>query len=354
MTTRARSLVLLATTVALLASAAIVLAGGDQPARGGGAPVAATTTTGWSRPAGWPIAAGLPAVPLPWPVVQDEGGGGDPYRTGPAPDSPVVIPPPPLGLGDGTLYAIGDSVLEGIAPVLAETLAGWDRRIDALQGRDIPEGLALVEANSDRIGQVALIILGHNYGGRGEAPILFERLLDGTERAQRVVVVTVAEWSPSQEEVNQAIWNLAATHPEVVVADWSSVIKANPGFLRSDGVHLTPTGNIALANLVSVLVGPLPTLDGSAPPPPITLRLPPTTAPGPSISFVPPPSTWIDWSTPTTAAGPTTTATGPSPTTAPTTAPTSSTSSTVAPTSSAPSSTSTSSTSLAPPPAPPP
>jgi lysophospholipase L1-like esterase len=164
--------------------------------------------------------------------------------------------PPPVGPGTGTVLAVGDSVLEGTAPLLTELLGDWDLEIDALQGRGLPDGLDQLEAHGSA--QVVVVVLGHNYERAGEAFAWFEDLRQLTRGAERVVVATVAEWSPLQAEVNQAIWLLAAAEPSVVVADWASVVKANPSYLRSDDVHLTPEGNDALARLLAALVGDAP------------------------------------------------------------------------------------------------
>src|SRR5690606_23638532 len=90
---------------------------------------------------------------------------------------------------------------------------------------------------------------------------------------QRVVLVTVTEWSPAQREVNRAIRAAPARHPNVVVADWAAVVAANPQFLR-DHVHTSRSGAIALANLVAVMTGPAPHRDGTAPPRPRLLPIP--------------------------------------------------------------------------------
>ena len=89
----------------------------------------------------------------------------------------------------------------------------------------------------------------------------------------RVVFVTVAEWSPAQPEVNRAIRALPAFYPNVVVADWAAVSAANPPFLVSDNVHLSRSGNIALANLIAVMLGPA-NKDGSTVAPPRILAIP--------------------------------------------------------------------------------
>lgn len=179
-----------------------------------------------------------------------------PYKTGPRPDSPVIVPPPPLPPGDGTVYAVGDSVLLGTKDYLPTTLGGWDLRFDARVGRAFPEGIDLVHENRANIGQAAIIVLGHNYWGGGKVYGYLDQLMADLRDVQRVVFVTVAEWSPAQPEVNRAIRALPKTYPNVVVADWEAVLEADPQFLIADHVHLTAAGDVALANLLAIMLGP--------------------------------------------------------------------------------------------------
>lgn len=228
-----------------------------------------------------PLPATLTAA-APAPAV-DAPPSGPPYTTGPRPGSPVVVPPPALPPGDGTVYAVGDSVLLGAANYLPTTLTGWDVRIDGRVGRRMPEGLSIVQENRASLGQVAVVVLGHNYGGGGSFSGLLDQLLFELRRVQRVVLVTVAEWSPAQLEVNRAIWASTFRYGNVVVADWAGTVAANPQFLVSDRVHPNSAGQVALANLIAVLVGPAPPREGVIPPPPKILPIPDVATPSPTL-----------------------------------------------------------------------
>ncbi|MCU0271191.1 MAG: hypothetical protein MUF83_21480 [Acidimicrobiales bacterium] len=270
----------------------------------------------------------VPVAELPVPPPSC----GPPYRTGPGGGSPEVVPPPALGPGDGTVYAIGDSVLLGAEPYLRTTLGGWDLRLDARVGRRVPEGLAVLQANRASVGQVVVFVLGHNYGGGGAFYGYLDALMAEVRGAHRVVLVTVAEWSPAQAEVNRAIRVAPLRYPNVVVADWAATAAANPRFLAGDRVHLTAAGNTALANLVAVVTCAAPERAGVVPPPPVILPLPDDSGGGPSPSPVPSASsTTTSTATTSTTQPTTTTSTTTSSTT--TTAPTTSTSSTTTSTS---------------------
>jgi len=250
----------------------------------------------------------------------------DPYKTGPRSASPVITPPPPLPPGDGTVYAVGDSVLLGADNYLPQTLGGWDLRIDAKVGRHMSEGIDLIRENRASIGQAAVILLGHNDSGGPSVYGQLDQIMSYLRSTQRVVFVTIREWQPGQAITNQAIRALPKTYPNVVVADWAAVLDANPQFLV-DNVHPDSAGQIALANLIAVTLGPC-RRDGSTVPPLKILPIPeggdiPKTSipgasvPGGSTSTVP--VSVPEESTTTSTAQPATTTTSKATTTVPAT-----------------------------------
>ena len=256
-------------------------------------------------------AGAAPAAPLdpnPW---------APPYKTGPSGVSPVVTLPPALGPGDGTVYAIGDSVLLGTESYLRSTLGGWDLRLDARVSRRWPEGLDILRQNQASVGQVVVFCLGHNYGGGGFAQSYVDEAVALSARAQRVVFVTQTEWTPAQAEVNRAIYAAAARDPRIVVAPWAETIRANPGFLV-DNVHPNRGGATALANLIAVMVGPAPARTGVSPPRPVILPIPndPTPTPTPTAPPIGPSTTSTALTATTTTRPTSTTATGSSTTSA--------------------------------------
>jgi hypothetical protein len=228
--------------------------------------------------------ASMPAVTPP-PFFADpvpNTPSGPPYKTGPGDKSPVVTPPPALGPGDGTVYAVGDSVLLGTENVLPTTLAGWDLRMDAVVGRTFPGGIQTLDANRASVGQVAVVVLGHNYSGGGLAAGYIDHIMADLQRAQRVVFVTVTEWTPDQVEVNHAIYAAAQKYPKIVVAPWAETVAANPDFLV-DNVHPNAAGRVALSDLIAVMVGPVAPSNGQPKPPrPVILPIPPTESSSPT------------------------------------------------------------------------
>ncbi len=241
-------------------------------------------------------------VPLDGFVVVDPG----PPPVAPLPLAPDVRAGSRLSPGARTVYALGDSVMLSAASTLPATMGGWTVVVDGKVGRRMPEGIALLDANADRLTQVVVILLGHNYGGGGSAWSSISGMLARTGGVERVVLVTVAEWSPAQREVNDAIRHAANVYPNVVIADWAAVTAANPGYLARDRVHVTGQGAWALAQLIATVTGPLPDLGrGPFPPlPTVPYSAPPTTA-TPTSSTTSSSSTSSTSSTSTTKVSPT-------------------------------------------------
>lgn len=166
-----------------------------------------------------------------------------------------------VATSDSRLFMVGDSVLEAAWPTAAALLPSWRVTADAEVGRRMTDGIGVVDHRRSDIGDVAVVVLGHNYTVGEGFEAQFERMMRSLSDLSRVVWVTPAEWSDGQAEVGSVIRMAPARFPNVVVADWAALSGENPGYLQGDGVHLTVAGVVALADLVARSVGPGP-LDG--------------------------------------------------------------------------------------------
>jgi len=68
-----------------------------------------------------------------------------------------------------------------------------------------------------------------------------------------VVLVTVQlsgrrSW---EGQANGEIRAAAGRYPNVTVADWNGVSDAHPGYVRDDGIHLSPAGAAAYAATIA-------------------------------------------------------------------------------------------------------
>src|SRR5690606_10569357 len=133
------------------------------------------------------------------------------------PTTDVPAPSSPAGAHVPTT-AVGDSVMVGAAPVLAERL-GPALTVDAEVGRQMEDAAAVVRdlAAAGRLGEVVVLHLGNN--GPFDAGLLDEVLATiGPER--KVLLVTVAVPRRWEGEVNRQLAAAADRHPNVVLLDW--------------------------------------------------------------------------------------------------------------------------------------
>jgi hypothetical protein len=241
---------------------------------------------------------------------------------GPAVSVPAVVPAgvvlPRVETDDPMLFMVGDSVLLASYPTVQRMLPSWHVDADARVSRRPDEGAAVVERRAGDLGDVAVIVLGHNYDpGEGFARD-FGGIMSVLWRMERVVWVTPVEWSAGPREVNAVLRDAPETWPNVVVADWAALAAANPGYLVADGVHLSPSGVVALADLIARAVGPGPI---AGVPGMVAVQVP--AGPGPDAADGPRPTSSTTW--PGRPSGPTST-TGTVPPATPTTATVSTTS----------------------------
>jgi len=168
---------------------------------------------------------------------------------GPARAQTPAAPPPP-GV-DPRVYVIGDSVMLGAHDALVAELAGWSVTVWAEEGLSTLGAASIVSASHAVIGDVVVVALGNNDAGD---PTTFGQRIDGVMQAigtvPRVIWVNLrnfASWVPAMDQqlvLAQSRW------PNLQIADWNSVASPNPGFVYGDGLHLTPAGQTAMAQLV--------------------------------------------------------------------------------------------------------
>jgi hypothetical protein len=166
--------------------------------------------------------------------------------------APTTTAPPAPGAYAATT-AIGDSVLVGAGPVMAERM-GASLRVDALIGRQMADAPALIRGLAERgeLGRVVLLHLGNNGPfTAGQIDDVFAAI--GPDR--KVLLVNVLVPRRWEGEVNGALAAAAARHPNAVLIDWRTFVTSEPGLTREDGYHLTAIGAQRYTDLV---VGQVP------------------------------------------------------------------------------------------------
>jgi len=167
--------------------------------------------------------------------------------------SGTVIPSEPDPASEGvtlpelvSVTAIGDSVMVGAVPALAEVLPGL--YVDAEVGRQFWSAAGIVNALREEgaLGEVVVVHLGSNGPFTSEQ---FENLMTALDGVH-VVFVNVTVPRRWEGDVNEALADQVAGRVGASLADWYAVSHEEPDFFASDGVHLTPTGMAAYAALI--------------------------------------------------------------------------------------------------------
>jgi peptidoglycan/LPS O-acetylase OafA/YrhL len=195
---------------------------------------------------------GPEAVPRPGDPAPADGGptpGTEPARGGST--EPAWSPKRRLPPGS-RMVGLGDSVMSGAAPALFRRFDGI--YLDAtpnLQWRDAPAMVErLVREGSMR--PVVVLGFGTNAGLESRESIdALRATLEAIGPERRVVlvdVVGISYWVPS---TNEKLREIAAEHPNVVVAGWNAVTRNDPGLLHDDRTHPNIDGIEAYADVVA-------------------------------------------------------------------------------------------------------
>jgi hypothetical protein len=146
---------------------------------------------------------------------------------------------------------IGDSVLLGARDAIAARQTGWSVTVWAQEGLSTLGAASLITASRRVIGDVVVVALGNNDAGN---PQTFGQRIDGVMTAigpvGRVIWVNLrnfASWVPAMDQQ----LTLATTRwPNLQIADWNTLASPNPALVFGDGLHLTPPGQAAMAQLI--------------------------------------------------------------------------------------------------------
>ena len=157
------------------------------------------------------------------------------------------------GNGMGSM-PMGDSVMLASAPGLLERLPGID--VDAEVSRSIWAGPGILDslAQAGRLRPYVVVALGTN-GPVDPEPL--ERMAATVGPARTLVLVNAyapRDWIPG---VNADLASFAETHPNVVLADWSSAIAPHEDLLAGDHIHPGAAGGRIFADTVASAVDEL-------------------------------------------------------------------------------------------------
>ncbi|EPD86440.1 hypothetical protein HMPREF1529_00492 [Microbacterium sp. oral taxon 186 str. F0373] len=174
-------------------------------------------------------------VPTPTPTAT-EGPDGEP------------LPPAPVTVSGNRVTAVGDSVMLASAGGLLAELPGV--QIDAEVSRSMWAGSKIIDRLSDQGALRDYVVVGLGTNGPVDTQAL-QDIYDRVGRERTLVLVTAfapRDWIPG---VNAELTAFAASHPGVVIADWSGAIAPRTDVLAGDGIHPGETGGHIYADTVT-------------------------------------------------------------------------------------------------------
>ncbi|HSL45322.1 MAG TPA: acyltransferase family protein [Anaerolineales bacterium] len=157
-------------------------------------------------------------------------------------------PTPTLAIDLPRVTFIGDSIMQGAAPMMDDVL-GEDIYIDAARKRKMEDVPALVGTLSreGHLGRVVVIHLGSNRPFEDHVlDDVMEALL--AHEVERVLFINVHRPIGWESYINKKFAEGLARWPEAELIDWDALAHGEPGWFIRDGTHLSYAGSEAYVN----------------------------------------------------------------------------------------------------------
>lgn len=144
--------------------------------------------------------------------------------------------------------AVGDSVMLGASPSIKEVLPSC--MIDAKESRQVSNSKDVFSSliSQGNLGSIVIIGLGTNGPfelSEGQA------LIDSFGKDRTIYWITAyGEHLQWQDDVNSIIYQLAKNNANVCIIDWAEIAVTHAEWFYDDGIHLSPSGQQAYADLI--------------------------------------------------------------------------------------------------------
>jgi hypothetical protein len=149
---------------------------------------------------------------------------------------------------------IGDSLAEGTQPFLPSLLPGWKVTTNAQRGRPLATGMQIL-ATTQVSGPTALAFSLFTNDDPSRVSALESAVRTSVSRAGAngcaiwATIVRPPLNGVSYDAANRKLARLAAQLPRLRIVPWAAAVASHPSWLASDGVHSTPTGYKARAQM---------------------------------------------------------------------------------------------------------
>jgi len=181
--------------------------------------------------------------------------GGSPASTAPSPTATPTeapdgepLPPAAVSVPGDRVTAVGDSVMLASAGGLLTELPGV--QIDAEVSRSMWAGSEIVDRLADQGALRDYVVVGLGTNGPVDTEAL-QDIYDKVGRGRTLVLVNAFAPRDWIDGVNRDLAAFAASHPGVVVADWSQAIGAHADLLAGDDIHPGEAGGRIYADTVT-------------------------------------------------------------------------------------------------------
>jgi hypothetical protein len=174
--------------------------------------------------------------------------------TAPAPDPLQTTPAPASTSSPSRMVLIGDSLAVGIQASLTKQLSGWSLSTNARVGRPLAEGMSIVRAMPDRPPVLGISLFTNDApGATSTLRAAVQETIDRQSGHGCVIWATIvrpAVGGVTYARANAVLAGLAAANPSVMkLVPWAQVVADHPEWMAADGVHATPTGYAARAQM---------------------------------------------------------------------------------------------------------
>jgi peptidoglycan/LPS O-acetylase OafA/YrhL len=160
---------------------------------------------------------------------------------------PTSTPPPQIG----PVYAIGDSVLIGVAGELVARLGTVE--VDAEVGRQAGTIVDILRWRREA-GLLPPVVLIHAGTNGYFSPEQFDTMMNILSDVPHVVVVNVKVPRTWEGPNNALLAEGVSRYPNARLVDWYGVSAARGDFFYNDGYHPTPAGAAVFAELVRAAI----------------------------------------------------------------------------------------------------
>ena len=150
---------------------------------------------------------------------------------------------------NGSVSAIGDSVMLGAVPSLQKDIRGL-RVVDAEVGLQVYDAIRILRSRraTGQLGSLVIVHLGNNGTFTKQEFDQIMHILSGVDKVVFVNVKVPRSW---EETNNEVISEGVERYPNTVMVDWYSASANHPEYFYSDGYHLRPKAQKVYADLLS-------------------------------------------------------------------------------------------------------